>query len=96
MVLGGVVSQFYDMSLNRSTRAVYQASFRAFRRVSVIYPVGNASHTHPPISEEIIILFFAYCYNLWQSVLAMNLFWGRLDTQTAADLGLFGHVAAVT
>ena len=62
VVLGSVVDQLWDMSINKSTRTVYEAGFRAFRRFSDMYPSGSLSPTHPTISEEILS-------TLWHTVL---------------------------
>ena len=61
VVLDDVIDKLWDISINRSTRAVYEAGFRAFHRFSNLYPSGNLSHTHPIISEDILIYFVAYC-----------------------------------
>ena len=67
MVLGSVVDQLWDMSINKSTRTVYEADFRAFRRFSdIMYPSGSLSPTHPTISEEILIYFVAQCFSFLQ------------------------------
>ena len=66
MVLGSVVDQLWDMSINKSTRTVYEAGFRAFRRFSYMYPSGSLSPTHPTISEEILIYFMAHCFSFLQ------------------------------
>ena len=66
MVLGSIVDQLWDMSINKSTRTVYEAGFRAFRRFSDMYPSGNLSPAHPTISEEILIYFVALCFSFLQ------------------------------
>ena len=38
VVLGSMVDQLWSVSINKSTRTVYEASFRAIRRFSYMYP----------------------------------------------------------
>ena len=59
VILGSVVDQLWDMSINKSTTTVYEADFRAFRKFSYMYPSGSLSPTHPTLSEEILINFMA-------------------------------------
>ena len=59
VILGSVVDQLWDMSINKSTRTVYEAGFRAFRKFSYMYPSESLSPTHPTLSEEILINFMA-------------------------------------
>ena len=66
MVLGSVDDQLWDMSINKSTRTVYEAGFRAFRRFSDMYPYGSLSPTHPTISEEILFYFVVHCFSFLQ------------------------------
>ena len=61
MVLDDVIDKLWDISINRSARTVYEAGFRAFYRFSSMYPSGYLSHTHPAISEDILIYFVAHC-----------------------------------
>ena len=66
MVLDDVIDKLWDIAISRSTRAVYEAGFRAFHRFSNIYPSGSLSSTHPAISEDILIYFVAHCVNALQ------------------------------
>ena len=61
VVLDDVINKLWDIYINRSTRTVYEAGFRAFHRFSSTYPFGYLSHTHPAISEDILIYFVAHC-----------------------------------
>ena len=63
MVLEGVIDKLWDLTINHSTRAVYEAGFRAFHRFSNMYPSGWLSSTPPAISEDILIYFVAHCVN---------------------------------
>ena len=66
MVLDDVIDKLWDRAINRSTRAVYEAGFRAFHRFSNLYPSGSLSSTHPAISEDILIYFVAHCVDTLQ------------------------------
>ena len=66
VVLDDVIDKLWDRAINRSTRAVYEAGFRAFHRFSNLYPSGSLSSTHPAISEDILIYFVAHCVDTLQ------------------------------
>ena len=66
MVLCSVVDGLWDRSLSHTTRTVYEAGFRAFERFSDLYPSGSLSHTHPAVTEEILIYFVAHCFSFLQ------------------------------
>jgi len=63
VVLDKVVSELWDLSLNKSTRNVYEAGFRAFKKFSDLYLFRSMCHTYPPVSEEILIYFVAHCFH---------------------------------
>ena len=66
VVLCSIVDQLWDMSINKSTTTVFEASFRAFRRFSDMYPCGSLNPTHLTISEEMFIYFVAHCFSFLQ------------------------------
>ena len=66
MVLDDVIDKLWDRAINRSTRAVYEAGFRAFHRFSNLYPSGSLSRIHPAISEDIFIYFVTHCVDALQ------------------------------
>ena len=61
MVLDKVVSELWDLSLNKSTRTVYEAGFKAFKKKSDIYLIRNIR-----VSGEILIYFVAHCFSFLQ------------------------------
>jgi hypothetical protein len=55
-----VVTELLDKSISVNTRAVYQQGFQAYKQFLAMYNV-SFDHAFPPISQELLIYFVAYC-----------------------------------